>query len=268
LHRSFGRLASKAQGHVGAAACLLETGQIAAVAGNDRFPMQSVYKMPIAMAVLHEVDAGRLSLEQPVDIKKDQLALPMYSPIRDRFPDGVTLTVRELVHYAVSQSDNYASDELMRLAGGPHRITAWLKSLGMDEIIVATTEREMFSDDKAQYRNWATPLAAIKMLAVFQAGAGLSSGSHAVLEEALIATSTGQGRIKGLLPPTAQVAHKTGASATILGKTAATNDIGIVTLPDGRHLAIAVFISDSAADTNTRQAVIAKIALAAYDCFK
>jgi beta-lactamase class A len=268
LHRSFQRLASQVQGHAGAAACLLETGQIAAIAGNEHFPMQSVYKMPIAMAVLHEVDAGRLSLDQRVDIKKDQLALPMYSPIRDTFPNGTTLTVRQLIQYAVSQSDNIASDELMHLAGGPRQVTVWLKSLGLDEIRVAATECEMFSDDKVQYQNWATPLGAIKMLAVFHAGAGLSPESHAILEEDLIATSTGQGRIKGLLPPAAQVAHKTGTSATVLGKTAATNDIGIITLPDGRHLAIAVFISDSAADISTRQAVIAQIALAAYDCFR
>lgn len=59
--------------------------------------------------------------------------------------------------------------------------------------------------------------------------------------------------------------HKTGSSGTRDGVTAATNDIGLITLPDGRRLAIAIFISDSKADDATRDAVIARIAKAAYD---
>jgi beta-lactamase class A len=47
--------------------------------------------------------------------------------------------------------------------------------------------------------------------------------------------------------------------------TYATNDIGLIMLPDGRRLAIAVFITDSTADEATRDAVIARIAKAAYD---
>ena len=61
------------------------------------------------------------------------------------------------------------------------------------------------------------------------------------------------------------MAHKTGSSGATNGIAAATNDIGIVTLPDGRHLAIAVFVSDSKADAATRDAVIARIAKAAWD---
>lgn len=73
--------------------------------------------------------------------------------------------------------------------------------------------------------------------------------------------------MKGLLPKDATVAHKTGTSGTRDGLTAATNDIGIVTLPDGRHLAIAVFVSDSTADETTREETIAKIARAVWDNF-
>ena len=80
-------------------------------------------------------------------------------------------------------------------------------------------------------------------------------------------TGTGAHRIKGMLPADAVVAHKTGTSGTAAGVTAATNDVGIVTLPDGRHLAIAVFVSDSTADEAAREGVIAKAARAAWDYF-
>ena len=61
------------------------------------------------------------------------------------------------------------------------------------------------------------------------------------------------------------VAHKTGTSGSRSGITAATNDIGIIYLPNGKHLAIAVFVADSRADDKTRDSVIARIAKAAWD---
>jgi beta-lactamase class A len=76
---------------------------------------------------------------------------------------------------------------------------------------------------------------------------------------------TGPHRIKGELPSGTVVMHKTGTSGSAEGLTNATNDIGLITLPDGRRLAIAVFVSDSSADEATRDAVIARIAKAAYD---
>lgn len=60
-------------------------------------------------------------------------------------------------------------------------------------------------------------------------------------------------------------AHKTGTDATRDGKTAATNDVGIITLPDGRHLAVAVFVKDSTAGLAPREAAIARIARIAWD---
>jgi beta-lactamase class A len=268
LQRNIEQLSGEAGGRVGVAVCLLDTGETVSVAGSERFPMQSVYKMPIAMAVLHDVNEGRLRIDQLIDIDQGQL-IPksLYSPIRDKFPSGAKLMVRELIRYAVSESDNVACDILLRLAGGPECVTGYLQSLGIDEVTVATTERQMDANDAVQYRNWATPRGAIKMLAVFHAGAGLSPQNQAVLREALTATVTGPNRIKGLLPPNTMVAHKTGTSRTVAGRAMATNDIGIITLPDGRHLAVAVFISDSAADIRDCESVIARISRDAYDLF-
>jgi beta-lactamase class A len=81
----------------------------------------------------------------------------------------------------------------------------------------------------------------------------------------MIETKTGANRIKGHLPSGTVVAHKTGTSTTVRGVTAATNDIGIVRLPDGRHLAIAVFVADAKMDLAAREAIIARIARAAWD---
>lgn len=81
-------------------------------------------------------------------------------------------------------------------------------------------------------------------------------------------TSTGPNRLKGLLPKDAVVAHKTGTSPTNDDKlTPATNDVGIIVLPNGKHLAIAVLVCNSKADEATRDKVIAQIAKAAWDTY-
>jgi beta-lactamase class A len=131
-------------------------------------------------------------------------------------------------------------------------------------MVVATSEAEMARGDDVQYRNWATPLAAIQLLRAIQEGQGLSPSSRALLREFMFASVTGTRRIPGLLPAGTRVEHKTGTSRTLGGLTRATNDVGIVRLPDAWHLAVAVFVADSKADEATREAVIARIARAAW----
>lgn len=164
-----------------------------------------------------------------------------------------------------SESDNTASDVLLRLAGKPQTIAQYLRDLGINDIVVANTEKELGQDPSVQYRNYATPDATVSLLRAFYEGIGLSESSQALLLKLMTETATGAKRIKGLLPEGTVVAHKTGTSATVNGITAATNDVGLVTLSSGRHMAIAVFVSDSLAADETREEVIAKVAKAAWD---
>jgi beta-lactamase class A len=119
-----------------------------------------------------------------------------------------------------------------------------------------------------QYRNWAQPVAMAGLLRAFHLGKGLSPASRALLEDLMIHGSRGNNRLKGLLPADAVVAHKPGTSGTDSGLTRATNDVGIITLPSGRHITIAVFVSDSPASTAVREGVIAKMAKAAWDYWR
>jgi beta-lactamase class A len=73
---------------------------------------------------------------------------------------------------------------------------------------------------------------------------------------------TGDGRIKGELPPGTPVAHKTG---TIAGTV---DDCGIIDLPDGQgHLILTVLTKNFLGETEAVEAIIARIARFAYDYF-
>jgi beta-lactamase class A len=246
---------------------LLEGGEVISVGGGARFPMQSVYKLPIGMALLRRVDEGALKLDARVRVEaSDLVPAKSYSPIRDKYPrGGAELSVGELLRAMLVESDGTASDILLRLDGGPARVNQFLRGLGVSGVVVATTEALMTSGELVQYRNHSTPLAMLALLRALYEGRGLSAQSRALLLQLMTESVTGPHRLKGLLPAGTPVAHKTGTSGTEHGLTRATNDAGIITLPDGRHLFVVVFVSDSTADEATRELVIAKIARAAWD---
>jgi beta-lactamase class A len=276
LQRQLEEIASAAQGHVGVAALVLETGQTVSLNPQDHFPMQSVYKLPIGMAVMKQVDAGKIALEQKVSISEDDfIGRAQHSPIRDLHPHGAVLSVRELMEWMLKESDGTASDVLMKLAGGPPAIQNYLNDLKINDLIVLNTEKEFSQDQKLQYRNWATPAAAVALLRALHERQGLSETSQKFLLKLMVESIPGAKRLKGLLPSGTVVAHKTGTSGTVDGVTAATNDIGLVTSPGGAsngggsawHLAIAVFFTDSTADEKTREGVIARVAKVVWDKF-
>ena len=266
LQKQIEQIAVEAKGKVGVRAEILETGETVSLNGAERFPMQSVYKLPIGMAIFRQVEEGKLKLDQRVKIEKSDLAIAgQYSPLRDKYPNGTEMTIEELVEWTISVSDNTSSDILLRLVGADG-VMRYLSDLGVQNMIVADSEREMSKSWETQYRNWTTPESAVELLRALQEKRGnLSEANRARIMKYLIETTRGVKRLKGLLPSTAIVAHRPGTSGTRDGVAAATNDIGIITLPDGRHLLIAVFVSDSTASSEVRELVIAKIAKAAWD---
>jgi beta-lactamase class A len=169
------------------------------------------------------------------------------------------------MEWMLLESDGTASDVLMKLAGGPEAVQAYLTELKISDMIVLDTEKAFAQDHSLQYRNWTTPEAAVALLRALHERRGLSQQSQTLLLKLMAESTPGAKRLKGLLPPGTVVAHKTGTSGTDNGVTAATNDIGIVTLPNSKHFAIAVFVSDSPVDAATREGVIAKITRAVWD---
>jgi beta-lactamase class A len=273
LQKQIEQIAAAAKGKVGVAAVVLEAEKaegagslLVSLNPGDHFPMQSVYKVPIGMALMKQVDSGKLKLDQKVRVTKDDYAgTSSHSPIRDKYPNGTELTINELMGWMLRESDGTASDVLMRLAGGPEAVKAYLHELNITDIVVLDTEKAFAENHSLQYRNWATPEAAVSLLRALYDGRGLSQESRALVIRLMTESNNGPKRLKGLLPAGTSVAHKTGTSGTENGITAATNDIGIITLSNGQHLAIAVFVSESKTDEATREGVIAKIARAVWD---
>ena len=107
---------------VGVAINGIKTNDTLSINGQRHFPMQSVFKFPIALTILSEIDKGNLSLDQKVEIKKNELLPGLWSPIRKKYPDGASLTIAEIIEYTVALSDNVGCDVLLKLLGKPEDV--------------------------------------------------------------------------------------------------------------------------------------------------
>lgn len=238
---------------------------------NDHihYPMQSVYKFHLALAVLNQVDRGKWDLDQKIWISKKDLLPDTWSPLRDKYPNGeLYLSLREILTYTVAQSDNNGCDILFRLIGGPAKVNKYIHSLGIKDIAIKATEEQMHKKYKAQFANWTTPTAAIEALKIFDNKLILSPTTKNFLWNTMVKTTTGPNKLKGLLPHDAIVGHKTGYSGTNdQGITAASNDIGIMVLPNGKKISLAVFVTQSSENEATNDRIMAEVAEAVWNHF-
>lgn len=238
--------------------------------GDRHFPLQSVFKFHIALAMLSQIDKGKFSLNQKIKIEKKDLLPNLYSPIRDKYPAGATLAISKILEYTVSESDNVGCDLLLRLAGGPQIVEEYFIKNGFTDVSIKINEEVQQANWDLQFQNWTTPKEANEALARFYLNKTklLSPKSYDFIWRIMKKTATGKARLKGQLPKNTVVAHKTGSSgANKEGLTAAVNDIGIVFLPNGQHFYISVFVTNSKENAETNEKIIADISKAAWDYF-
>ncbi len=224
-------------GEYGIAALDLETGKTISFNGNQPFPMASTMKVAVAATYLAEVDAGRRSLDGRIG----------------------NVTAGSLMDVMITRSDNRATDLLLATLGGPSAVDQWLRAHKLTGIRVDRTIAQLLSArrDLRDIRDSSTPTAMLGLLRVIDSGNALKPESRSLLLDMMYRCRTGSNRIRGILPPGARVENKTG---TLNGYT---GDVGFLTLPSGRRIAVAFF----ARGGENRSGVIATAARAIYDGF-
>ena len=237
--------------------------------GEKKLPMLSVFKFHIALAVLNKVDQGKLKLDQPIFIKKADLLENTWSPIREKYPDGnIEMPLSELIKYTVAKSDNNGCDLLLRLIGGTETVQKFINNKGIKNFTIKADEAQMHKGYEFMYWNTTTTNDSNLLLMNFFDGKVLSKNSTGFLMKTMIETTTGTTKIVAQLPKGTPIAHKTGSSGKDeKGLTIAENDIGIITLPNGKHYAISVFVSDSMETEETNTKIIADISKRVFDYF-
>ncbi|WP_200911470.1 serine hydrolase, partial [Sphingomonas sp. Leaf33] len=258
------------------------------VDADRRMPQQSVSKLWVAMTVMDQIDSGRLTLDTPVTIRREDLTL-FHQPVASLVAkDGAYVTnVRDLLKRAMTQSDNTANDSLLRTVGGPAAVRSFISRKGLGNIRFGPGERLLQSGTagltwrqdmamgrafeaararlpanvrQAAYQRYvadpvdgAAPAAIASALARLKKGVLLSPASTRYLVETMESSKTGKYRMRGAVPPGWTFGHKTGTGQDFLGRTAGYNDVGLLIAPDGRTYAVAIMIGDTRRPIQDRQ---------------
>jgi beta-lactamase class A len=259
-------LADGDKGRIGVAALDLSTGEQITVLGDQLFPLASTSKIAVAATYLEMMEQGRYSLtsEFPllIPVRSAKFSTPV-APVRK----GNHMQAIDLIEIMITRSSNPATDALLAAVGGPPAVTDWMHRHGFTEFSIdrdiATLVRDDGEYDPANWidpRDAATPTTMVRLLAGLYNGEFLSDESRRVLLGAMSRTVTGKRRIVAHMPEEARVSHKTGS----LNNTS--SDIGIIESPDGRAIAVAIYVTGQGT-RSAREAKIAAIARALYDGF-
>lgn len=236
--------------------------------GNKEMPMLSVFKFHIALTVLNRVDKGKLKLDQKFFIKKEELLPETWSPIREEFPEGnMYLTLDQLLRYTVSHSDNNGCDILLRIVGGAPVVQKFINQQGIKDFTIKLNEQQM-NTFESYFVNTSTPLATADLLEKFYKGKVLKKETTKYLYQIMVETSRGLTWMKAGLPAGTELAHRTGISGrNEQNIRAAMNDVGIIKLPNGKHVILAIYLKNINEEMKDTEKIIADIGTAVWEYY-
>lgn len=243
------------------------------VNGTREFPMMSVFKFPLALAVAKWLDANSMTLDDYLAFGSNALNENTYSPMLKKYgkKNLYKLSVRELLEWSLIESDNNTTDILLKRIGGPGLAMIHLKDVAGDvDINIAASEEDMYNDNYLSYLNRSTPLAMATLFDRFYSEIKGRSNTFSEIASMLERCKTGEDRLPAPLKSTdAVIGHKTGTGWKKQdGRIMAINDCGYVKLPNGTNYSIAVFVADSAYDIDETSKLIAEISEIVYDELK
>lgn len=217
------------------------------VNNDDQYPLMSVFKFHIALAVLKKMEQEGIPLTAVVTLRPSDIDTKTWSPMYKKYKSRkITLSYGDLINYMVSQSDNNACNRLIYFVGGIQNVNAFIKDLGIDQIQLIETEKSMEQDIRKSYNNWSTPLSVAQLLRKVYTEKVLSDKHFAFLEKAMLASASGKDKFRAGLPKEIEVGHKTGMSyRTPEGVRMCDADVGVIYMPEGEKCYLAVLVKDS-----------------------
>ena len=211
---------------------------------DSAFAMHSVMKFPQALYVADYLHKKGLTLSDSVLVHKDSLDAETWSPMLSIFEGMRYFTFAELIEWSLKQSDNNACDLLFASCGQPDAVEKYIHTLGFKDIHVQLTEKEMKKNPHRAIENSATPKEMTRLLEWFYLHRN-DNKNLSFIWNTMADCNTGQQRIAAVLPKDGKLIHKTGSGFPSSDGRQDRNDVGIVLLPDGSHLSIAIFLQKS-----------------------
>jgi len=248
---TFAQLEQSNGGRLGVAVLDTATGERSGYRADERFPMCSTFKFLLAAAVLQRVDHHQETLDRTITIPPKPLLTN--SPLTEPHASG-TMTIADLCHAVLTQSDNTAANLLLESIGGPASITHFSRSIGDTVTRLDRIETSLNESLAGDPRDTTSPTAIASNLKSVLLGNVLSSASRDQLTLWMEASLTGLERLRANLPKGWRAADKTGSNGEHTS-----NDIAVLWPVDEPPIIIAVYITGCIGPESKRAAMIAEI---------
>ena len=235
-------------------ACIMRDGSFVGINENEHFAMHSVMKFPQALYVADYLSRKGLNLDDTIVVDKADLMQNTWSPMLKFFEGVKAFSYGELLELSLGQSDNNASELLFKFCGKPKAVEKYMRKLGFRDIHVRMTEEQMHKNPAKAIENSSTPTEMVRLFEWFHHHKD-DNQYLTFIWKAMADCSTGLKRIPAAIPADARIVHKTGTGFPSAEGVQDMNDAGIILMPDGNHVLIAVFTTHSPSE-----AVIADIA--------
>ena len=235
-------------------ACIMQNGSIVGINEDKPFAMHSVMKFPQALYVADYLSRKGLNLDDTIVVDKADLMQNTWSPMLKFFEGVKAFSYGELLELSLGQSDNNASELLFKFCGKPKAVEKYMRKLGFRDIHVRMTEEQMHKNPAKAIENSSTPTEMVRLFEWFHHHKD-DNQYLTFIWKAMADCSTGLKRIPAAIPADARIVHKTGTGFPSAEGGQDMNDAGIILMPDGNHVLIAVFTTHSPSE-----AVIADIA--------
>jgi len=220
--------------------------------GNAAIAAASTIKIPVLVAFLQDVDAGKARLDEQLIISKDVIVGHagglQYEPVGTKISALETLTLMIVI------SDNTATNMIVKRIGGIE--AANQRFLSWD--LTSTVMRNPLPDLTGT--NTTSPEDLVNLLAMVEQGKILSPRSRDRLMDIMRRTKTNTLLPQGI-PPEATIAHKTGDIQSVVG------DAGIIDMPNGKRYIISAIAKRPTNDQRANE-LIRKISRTVYTHLK
>lgn len=273
MRERLAEIARAAPGRLGIAIYDVATEERFSIRGGEAFALAGVSRLPTAVVAYRLADQKRFRLDDRVFVTRGDFRRGSSEIARDHPRGGIPLTYWELLRAMLVTGDTTASDVVLRAIGGPAAVQRVLDRAGVRGIALRKSEAELASDARVRLTfargadNRGTPDGVADLLVGIATQRFTLLDSTSELLYHLSNARIGPDRLRAGLPATIRLAHASGTSDTFDGTTEATNDVGLLTLPDGRRIAVVALLAASNADDATRAATLARVARTVADAY-
>ncbi|NUN65562.1 serine hydrolase [Pseudanabaena biceps] len=229
----------------------LDSGAFAQIGSNQPIAAASTIKAPVLIAFFQDVDAGKIKLDEQLELSEDVLVGE--SGDFQGLPVGTKISALETATQMIMISDNTATNMIIKRLGGLTVLNQRFKSWGLTNIVMNNKLPDLEGTNTISTQDM------VSLLSMIDKGKLITPRSRDRFMDIMRRPVTNTLLPKGI-GDDARIIHKTGDIRSAVG------DAGIVDMPNGKRYAIAVMVKRPDNDQRANE-LIRQISRLTYDYF-